>query len=75
LIPNGKGEFDYDVLVLSNNFRIKYDQMFEAYNGNQCVMILIKNVTTTLKGDQYLRAQHYTILTKVFYEATRAHLL
>jgi len=28
-------------------------------------MVLIKNVTTTSRGDQYLRAQHYTILTKV----------
>ncbi len=28
-------------------------------------MVLIKNVTTTIKGDQYLKAQHYTILTKV----------
>jgi len=27
-------------------------------------MVLIKNVITT-KGDRYLRAQHYTILTKV----------
>jgi len=28
-------------------------------------MVLIKNVTTTTKGNQYLKAQHYTILTKV----------
>ncbi len=28
-------------------------------------MVLIKNVTTTSRGDQYLSAQHYTILTKV----------
>jgi hypothetical protein len=34
------------------------------------VMVLIKNVTTTSKGDRYLRAQHYTILTKVVDEAT-----
>jgi len=27
-------------------------------------MVLIKNVITT-KGDRYLKAQHYTILTKV----------
>jgi hypothetical protein len=28
-------------------------------------MLLTKNVTTTSKGDRYLRAQHYTILTEV----------
>jgi hypothetical protein len=38
-------------------------------------MVLIKNVTTTTKGDRYLRAQHYTILTKVVDETTQACLL
>jgi hypothetical protein len=33
LIANGKGEFDQDILVLSNNFRTEYDQLLEAYNG------------------------------------------
>jgi hypothetical protein len=28
-------------------------------------MVLINNVTTTSKGYQYLRAQHYIILTDV----------
>ncbi len=38
-------------------------------------MVLIKNVKTITKGDQYLKAQHYTILTKVVDEATQAHFL
>jgi hypothetical protein len=38
-------------------------------------MVLIKNVTTTIKGDQYLKVQHYTILTKVVDKTIRAHLL
>jgi len=43
----------------------------KAYNGGHCGMVLIKNVTTTTtKGNQYLRAQHYTILTKVVDKAT-----
>jgi hypothetical protein len=33
LIANGKGEFDQNVLVLGNNFKIKYEQLLEAYNG------------------------------------------
>jgi hypothetical protein len=70
LIANGKGEFDQGILTLGNNFKIYYDQLLEAYNGGQCVMLLIKNVTTTSKGDRYLRAQYYTILTKVVDEAT-----
>jgi hypothetical protein len=31
-------------------------------------MVLIKNETTTRKGDRYLKVQHYTILTKVMDE-------
>jgi hypothetical protein len=70
LIAVEENGFNQDVLTLANNFRTKYDQLFEAYNGGQCVMLLIKNVTTTSKGDQYLREQHYTILTKVVDKTT-----
>jgi len=33
LITNEKGEFDQDVLVFGNNFKIEYEQLLEAYNG------------------------------------------
>jgi len=46
LIANGEGEFDQDIIVLGNNFKIEYEQLLEAYNGSHCVMVL-KNVTTT----------------------------
>jgi hypothetical protein len=55
LIVDGEGEFNQDILTLGNNFRTKYE-LLEAYNGGYCPMVLIKNVTTTTKGDQYLRA-------------------
>jgi hypothetical protein len=38
-------------------------------------MVLINNVITTTKGDHYLKAQHFTILTKVVDEITQTHLL
>ncbi len=75
LIIDGEGEFDPKVPAIGNNFKTKYEQLFEAYNGDQCAMVLIKNVTTmTSKGDQYLKAQHYTILTKVVDGAIQACL-
>jgi hypothetical protein len=75
LIVDGKCEFDQNVLTLGNNFKTKYEQLFKVYNGGHCGMVFIKNVTTTTKGDQYLRAQHYTIITKVVDEVTKAHFL
>jgi hypothetical protein len=72
---HGEGEFHKDVFALGNNFKIEYDQLLEAYNEGQCVMLLIKNVTTTSKGYRYLKAQHYRILTKVVDKTTQAHLL
>jgi hypothetical protein len=51
LKANGEGVFDQNILTFGNNFRTKYEQLLQAYNGSQCVMVLIKNVTTTLKGD------------------------
>jgi hypothetical protein len=74
-IANGEGEFDQDVLALGNNFKTKYEQLLEAYNVGQCVMVLIKIVTKTSKGNQYLRAQHYIILTKFVDKTTQARLL
>jgi len=38
-------------------------------------MVLIKNVTTTTKRDQYLKVQHYIILAKVLDKITRIRLL
>jgi hypothetical protein len=51
LIANGEGEFDQYIFVFCNNFKTKYDQLLEAYNGCQCIMVLIKNVTTRSKAD------------------------
>jgi len=57
LIANGEGEFDQDVIDSGNNFKTTYEQLLETYNGGKCDMVLIKNVATTFKGEQYLRAQ------------------
>ncbi len=38
----------------------KYE-LLNVYNGGHYAMVLIKNVTTTTKRNQYLKAQHYTI--------------
>jgi hypothetical protein len=51
LIANGEGEFDQDVITFGNNFRTKYEQFLEVYNGSHYGMVLIKNVTITTKGD------------------------
>jgi len=51
LTTDGQGEFDQDVIILDNNFKIEYEQLLELYNGGQCIMVLFKNVTTTSKGD------------------------
>jgi hypothetical protein len=60
LIINGKGESNKNVIAFGNNFKTKYEQFLETYNGNHYAMVLIKNViTTTTKGNRYLRAQHY----------------
>ncbi len=57
-------------LLLVTISKQNMNNFLEAYNGGHCAMVLIKNVTTTTKGNQYLRAQLYTILTKVMDEAT-----
>jgi hypothetical protein len=75
LIINEKCEFHQNVFALGNNFITKYEQLLNVYNGGHCGMVLIKNVTTTTKGDRYLRAQHYIIITKFVDETTKVRFL
>ncbi len=42
MITNEEGEFDQDVIAMGDNFKLKYEQLLEAYNEGQCAMILIK---------------------------------
>jgi hypothetical protein len=34
MITNGECEFDQDVLVMVNNFKMQYDQLLKVYNGS-----------------------------------------
>jgi len=67
LIVDREGEFEQH--VLGNNFKTNNEQLFEAYDGGQCIMVLIKNMVTTSKGDQYLRVQQYIVFTNIVEEA------
>lgn len=64
MIVNGEGQFDQDVLVFGNQFRIEYNQLVKAKNSSQCVMVLVKNVIAITINNQFLWAQPYTILSK-----------
>jgi len=75
LIVDGKNEFDQVILAFGKKIRTKYEQLLEAYNEGHLRNGFNQNVTTTTKGDQYLMAQHYTILTKVVDEVIQTHLL
>jgi hypothetical protein len=46
-----KVNFDQDIFAFGNNFKTKYEQFLEVYNGGHCGMVSIKNVTTITKGD------------------------
>jgi hypothetical protein len=48
LIVDGEGKFNQNIIVFGNNFKTKYEQLLEAYNRGQCVMVLIKNKKTTI---------------------------
>jgi hypothetical protein len=41
------------VLTYDNQFKTEYDELIEPKNVNQCVMVLMKNVTTTTIGDSF----------------------
>lgn len=51
---DGEGQFDQDVFVFGNQFKIEYNQLVKAKNSSQCVMVLVKNVTTITINNQFL---------------------
>ncbi len=76
LIVDGDDEFDQDIFALRNNFRTEYEQLLKAYTkGHLCDGFNQECDNNTNKRKLYLRAQHYTILTKVVNKTIRAHLL
>jgi hypothetical protein len=72
---DGEGQFDQDVFVFGNQFKIEYNQLVKAKNSSQCVMVLVKNVTTITINNQFLRAQPYTILSKGVDDNVKTQLL
>jgi hypothetical protein len=54
MIVNGEGQFDQDVIVFGNQFRIEYNQLVKAKNSSQCVMVLVKNVIAITINNQFL---------------------
>jgi hypothetical protein len=49
--------------------------LVEAKNYGQCAMVLVKNVTTTIVGDQFIQTQSFLILSKVVDDNVKAQLL
>ncbi|KAG0595196.1 hypothetical protein M758_UG148100 [Ceratodon purpureus] len=71
VVADGIKEGDYDILAFSDQFKLEYEQIVEAFNNGLCVMVLFKNFSTTLSGDKYLITRNHTIITPVVDESTR----
>lgn len=65
---------DYDVLAFTDQFKVEYEQVVEAFNNGLCVMILFKNIATTKSGDKYLITKTHTIITPVEDDSTKKAL-
>jgi hypothetical protein len=74
VVADGIKDGDYDVLAFSDQFKIEYEQVVDAFNNGLCVMVLFKNISMTQSGDKYLVTRNHTIITPVVDESTRAEL-
>jgi hypothetical protein len=41
MIINGGGEFDLDIIIFKNQFKIEYNQLVETNNVGKFVMVLV----------------------------------
>ncbi len=56
MIANGEGEFNQDVLVLGNQFKIEYDQLVEAKNYGQILYINCLFYASVCRGPKMSQA-------------------
>jgi hypothetical protein len=65
IIADGDNDNDNDIIALGPHFQKEYNQIVEAFNSGQCVMVLFKNITISSTGDRYLRTDPSTIISTV----------
>jgi len=75
MIVDCESQFDQIVFAFSDQFKTKYDQLVEAKNFNQCVMVLVKNVIAIIVDNWSFQTQPYTILSKMVDDSVKAQLL
>jgi len=49
MVVDGEGEFNQDDFAFGSSFKTKYEQLVKIKNVGQCVMVLVKIVTTTTR--------------------------
>ena len=65
VIADGFTESDNDIVALGPQFQKEYNQIVEAFNSGQCVMVLFKNLSVSQSGERYLRTEASTIISSV----------
>jgi hypothetical protein len=65
IIADGDNDNDNDIITLGPHFQKEYNQIVEAFNSGQCVMVLFKNITISYTGDRYLCTDPSTIISTV----------
>ena len=65
IIADGYSDSDIDIIAFGPHFQKKYNQIVEAFNSSQCIMVLFKNIAISPTRDRYLRTDANTIISTV----------
>jgi hypothetical protein len=65
IIADGDSNSDNDIIALGPHFQKEYNQIVEAFNSGQCVMVLFKNIAISPTRDRYLCTDASTIISTV----------
>jgi hypothetical protein len=62
---DGYSDSNNDIIALGPHFQKEYNQIVEAFNSGQCVMVLFKNIAISPTRNRYLCTDASTIISTV----------
>jgi len=66
---------DHDIIGFSHSFHDEYLKIKAAFESGEQVLVMFKNISTTLKYDRFLKTNAFSIVTPVVDEKECAKLL
>lgn len=71
IVADEIGKFDHDTVEFIRAFHNEYTKIKNVFESGENILVMFKNITTTLKYNGFLKTDSFTIVTPVIDEEKR----